>query len=64
MRCGGEYLLWDGAPSECNPDSKIFCCNNLKGLCVEERTHKNIVNYKELKYRKLSFPYPGEKFKK
>ena len=51
LRCGIEYPLWDEAPSECNPDSKRFCCNTDKGVCEKNKAcaDEEFINYRELR---------------
>ena len=50
-RCGVIHVLPDGTPSECDPDSLLFCCNSYKdGRCVTGEIDdgcmcKNCVHY-------------------
>ena len=32
-KCGTQYRLSDGTPTQCDPDGENPCCNNVKGVC-------------------------------
>ena len=49
FRCGPDFPLEDGSPTECNPDSPNFCCSN-SGWCDNTPQHcscDNCINYRQ-----------------
>ena len=46
MRCGAEFPLWDGEPTECDPDADQFYCCPKIGICMAECPDLDRINYR------------------
>ena len=41
-----DFPLWDGAPTECDPDSdEFFCCTKI-GVCMAQCPDNNKIDFR------------------